>query len=155
MLRSADMLHSGGRHPPAAGAKLKILIFGAGGSSIRPLGTIRALDQFTWFPYHDNIPSGIGRSPEFDGDGWCKENESHVPGVGTMTWCRPGGQVQAACSDNIPYQRNSIRKLSLHDPLSFNNIDHRISDSKRCAWPHAKGRKAWTIAPGLLHCQKR
>jgi len=39
-LRSADMLHSGGRHPPAAGAELKILIFGAGGSSIRPLGTI-------------------------------------------------------------------------------------------------------------------
>jgi len=34
------MLHSGGRHPPAAGAELKILIFGAGGSSIRPLGTI-------------------------------------------------------------------------------------------------------------------
>jgi len=40
MLRSADMLHSGGRHPPQAGAELKILIFGAGGSSIRPLGTI-------------------------------------------------------------------------------------------------------------------
>jgi len=35
------MLHSGGRHPPQAGAELKILIFGAGGSSIRPLGTIR------------------------------------------------------------------------------------------------------------------
>jgi len=34
------MLHSGGRHPPQAGAELKILIFGAGGSSIRPLGTI-------------------------------------------------------------------------------------------------------------------
>jgi len=40
VLRSADMLHSGGRHPPQAGAELKILIFGAGGSSIRPLGTI-------------------------------------------------------------------------------------------------------------------
>jgi len=34
------MCCSGGRHPPAAGAELKILIFGAGGSSIRPLGTI-------------------------------------------------------------------------------------------------------------------
>jgi len=31
---------SGGRHLPAASAKLKILIFGVGGSSIRPLGTI-------------------------------------------------------------------------------------------------------------------
>jgi len=39
-MRSADMLHSAGRHPPAAGAELKILIFGVGGSSIRPLGTI-------------------------------------------------------------------------------------------------------------------
>jgi len=37
---SADMCCSGGRHPPAAGAELKILIFDAGGSSIRPLGTI-------------------------------------------------------------------------------------------------------------------
>jgi len=40
---SADMCCSGGRHPPAAGAELKILIFGAGGSSIRPLGTINRL----------------------------------------------------------------------------------------------------------------
>jgi len=40
---SADMCCSGGRHPPAAGAELKILIFGAGGSSIRPLGTITYL----------------------------------------------------------------------------------------------------------------
>jgi len=39
---SADMCCNGGRHPPAAGAELKILIFGAGGSSIRPLGTINA-----------------------------------------------------------------------------------------------------------------
>jgi len=38
---SADMCCSGGRHPPAAGVELKILIFGAGGSSIRPLGTIK------------------------------------------------------------------------------------------------------------------
>jgi len=38
---SADMCCSGGKHPPTAGAELKILIFGAGGSSIRPLGMIR------------------------------------------------------------------------------------------------------------------
>jgi len=38
---SADMGCNGGRHLLTAGAKLKILIFGAGGSSIRPLGTIK------------------------------------------------------------------------------------------------------------------
>jgi len=43
VLRSADMWYSVGRHPSAAGAELKILIFGAGGSSIRPLGTIRVI----------------------------------------------------------------------------------------------------------------
>jgi len=38
---SADMGCSGGRHLPTTGPKLKILIFGVGGSSIRPLGTIK------------------------------------------------------------------------------------------------------------------
>jgi len=46
---SADMCYSGGRHPPAAGAELKILIFGADGSSIRPLGTIN-LPKLTTAP---------------------------------------------------------------------------------------------------------
>jgi len=42
---SADMCCSGGKHPSTAGAELKILIFGAGGSSIRPLGTINRPDR--------------------------------------------------------------------------------------------------------------
>jgi len=37
---SADICCNDGRHPFTTNAKLKILIFGAGGSSIRPLGTI-------------------------------------------------------------------------------------------------------------------
>jgi len=36
---------SGGRHLPTTGPKLKILIFGVGGSSIRPLGTITGNDH--------------------------------------------------------------------------------------------------------------
>jgi len=73
MLRSADMLHSGGRHPPAAGAELKILIFGAGGSSIRPLGTITCTCRRTWRPRLDPGLADLTSELEcFDGGyGYC------------------------------------------------------------------------------------
>jgi len=44
---SADMGCNGGRHLFTADAELKILIFGAGGSSIRPLGTITGIMQLS------------------------------------------------------------------------------------------------------------
>jgi len=68
---SANMCCNGGRHPPTAGAELKILIFGAGGSSIRPLGTIsgaavragRLTDANAVFPAvaHGQCPNRSGR----------------------------------------------------------------------------------------------
>jgi len=54
------MLHSGGRHPPAAGAELKILIFGAGGSSIRPLGTITVSRAPSFFQSFDTFQKTRG-----------------------------------------------------------------------------------------------